>query len=96
MINRYIPHLSWKKKNLAYILLYTVFKHTINKPIQIIKKEKKKENGIVSRQRSKKIKNNQFNIKWFFNKYFKSYYDLNLSKLFHVESRLDILLFRTN
>lgn len=101
MINRYIPHLSWKRKNLAYILLYTVFKHTINKTIQVTKKDnsrniKKKDNLIALRQRFRKIKNNQFNIKWFFNKYLKYYYDINISKLFNVESRLDIILFRTN
>jgi len=53
--------------------------------------------NIISRIRTKKIKNNQFNLKWFFNRYLKSYYkDIPISQLYHVESRLDILLFRTN
>jgi len=107
MINKYIPHLSWKTKNLAYILLYTVFKHTINKTLDTSKKDtslrnrnnklsRASSNLNVLRKSTRKIKNNQFNIKWFFNKYLKHYYNINISKLFHIESRLDVLLFRTN
>jgi ribosomal 50S subunit-recycling heat shock protein len=108
MINRYIPHLSWKTKNLAYILLYTVFKHTINKTLDSSKKDTSyrninnklsRSNSVnlnVLRKSTRKIKNNQFNIKWFFNKYLKNYYNINISKLFHIESRLDVILFRTN
>jgi len=42
----------------------------------------------------KKIKNNQFNIKWFFNRFLFSYYQRN--SLTFIENRLDLILFRTN
>jgi hypothetical protein len=42
----------------------------------------------------KKIKNNQFNIKWFFNRFLVNYY--NNSKLNLIENRLDLILFRSN
>jgi ribosomal protein S4 len=42
----------------------------------------------------KKIKNNQFNIKWFFNRFLFLYYQRN--HLSFAEGRLDLLLFRTN
>lgn len=42
----------------------------------------------------KKIKNNQFNVKWFFNRFLYSYYQRN--SLSFIENRLDIILFRTN
>ena len=46
-------------------------------------------------QRGKRIKNNQFNIKWMFNKTLTNLYQTTkLSP--NIESRLDILLFRTN
>jgi len=42
----------------------------------------------------KKRKNNQFNVKWFFNRFLYSYYQRN--SLSFAEGRLDIILFRTN
>jgi len=42
----------------------------------------------------KKVKNNQFNVKWFFNRFLFSYYQRN--SLSFIENRLDLILFRTN
>jgi ribosomal protein S4 len=42
----------------------------------------------------KKTKNNQFNVKWFFNRFLFSYYQRN--SLSFIENRLDLILFRTN
>jgi ribosomal protein S4 len=42
----------------------------------------------------KKAKNNQFNVKWFFNRFLYSYYQHN--SLSFIENRLDLILFRTN
>jgi ribosomal protein S4 len=62
-----------------------------------VKVDSKRHAPLESRLRPRKIKNNQFNIKWFFNRYLKFYYkDIKLSNLINVETRLDIILFRTN
>lgn len=43
----------------------------------------------------KKIKNNQFNLKWYFNRFLFSYYQHKFNNL-PIENRLDLILFRTN
>lgn len=112
MINRYIPYLSWETRNLVYTLAYSEFKHNPNQVSSkkerlrgIIKNLGLNPNAnakgetvkVDSRLRTKRIKNNQFNIKWFFNRYLKFYYkDIKPSNLINAESRLDIILFRTN
>jgi len=102
MTHRYIPNLSWNKQNIAYLLLYTVFKHNINNirtklaNSNISQKTLMKSAKIV-KNRSRRIKNNQFNIKWFFNRYLNLYYQANkISHLYNIETRLDLILFRTN
>jgi ribosomal protein S4 len=94
MTHHYIPNLSWKSKNIIYLLLYCVFKHNINT------KYFSQKTGIkvakLIKNRVRRIKNNQFNIKWFFNRYLKFYYQTKSSHLSNIESRLDIILFRTN
>jgi len=81
MIHRYIPYLTWDARNIAYLILYHEFKHGL----QRVKKP------------AKRIKNNQFNIKWYFNRFLKAYYQATkLSHLTNIETRLDVILFRTN
>ena len=81
MIHRYIPHLTWDARNIAYLILYHEFRHGL----QRIKKP------------AKRIKNNQFNIKWYFNRLLRGYYQATkLSHLTNIETRLDVILFRTN
>lgn len=81
MIHRYIPYLTWDARNIAYLILYHEFKHGL----QRVKKP------------AKRIKNNQFNIKWYFNRWLKAYYQATkLSHLTNIETRLDVILFRTN
>lgn len=81
MIHRYIPYLTWDARNIAYLILYHEYKHGL----QRVKKP------------AKRIKNNQFNIKWYFNRILKAYYQATkLSHLTYIESRLDVILFRTN
>jgi hypothetical protein len=64
---------------------------------EIAKVDSKMRVPLESRLRPRRIKNNQFNIKWFFNRYLKFYYkDIKPSNLINVETRLDIILFRTN
>ena len=41
-----------------------------------------------------KIKSDQFNVKWFFNRFLYSYYGRNPINM--IENRLDLILFRTN
>lgn len=81
MIHRYIPYLTWDARNIAYLILYHEFKHGL----QRVKKP------------AKRIKNNQFNIKWYLNRFLKAYYQATkLSHLTNIETRLDLILFRTN
>jgi len=75
--------LSWEKKNIANIILFKEYKNIIQ------------GHGVSITPRGKRIKNNQFNIKWFFYRFLKTYYQT--TKLTpNIETRLDILLFRTN
>lgn len=106
MTYRYIPNLNWDTRNMAYTLLYNEFKHIRNKKLggklaQTNKKSGITDKGLKLGQNKKKlfkrIKNNQFNIKWSFNRYLKFYYQaLKSSHLSSIETRLDVLLFRTN
>jgi ribosomal protein S4 len=78
--------MSWEKKNLGYLILYTQFKHL---PQRVKKK--------ISTRFSRPPKNNQFNIKWGFNRFLHSYYlSKSLDQVFNIENRLDLMLFRTN
>jgi len=99
MTHRYILNLNWNTKNMAYMLLYSVFKHNLNNiKTKLTRANPLQKRGLLNtkiiRNRPKRIKNNQFNIKWFFNRYLKLYYQT--AHLSHIETRLDILLFRTN
>jgi ribosomal protein S4 len=102
MTHRYILNLSWDTRNMAYMLLYSVFKHNINNiRTKLSRASVPLKRGIqsakIARSRTKRIKNNQFNIKWFFNRYLKLYYQTSrAAHLYSIETRLDIILFRTN
>jgi len=102
MTHRYILNLSWNQKNMAYMLLYSVFKHNLNNiKTKLTRANPLQKRGILNtkmiRNRTKRIKNNQFNIKWFFNRYLKLYYQTaKATHLSNIETRLDIILFRTN
>lgn len=77
--------LSWEKKNIANIILLKEFKNII----QVWRSQE------TPRHRTKRIKNNQFNIKWIFGRVLRTYFQT--TKLTpNIETRLDILLFRTN
>ena len=84
------------------MLLYSVFKHNVNNiRTKLSRASVPLKRGIqsakIARSRTKRIKNNQFNIKWFFNRYLKLYYQTSkAAHLYSIETRLDIILFRTN
>lgn len=78
MTHNYIPSLSWTRNNIGYILLYNEFRHVMQRV----------------KRAAKRVKNNQFNIKWNYARMLKRYYTAKDLKT--IERRLDVLLFRTN
>jgi len=84
MFFKNIPYLSWDFNNLAKFILYHQFSSYFY--------------GFNSSSTSfPRFKHNQFNIKWNFSRFLKSYYSFRFKHSpFFLESRVDLILFRSN